>query len=277
MQGNKPSLAYLFIKVAVAEITPISLVALRVTIAAVFLCGVVFWRKEAFPKDARTWRNLLVQAFLNSIGAWTVLAWGQQFIPSSTATVLNSTSPIFAFLMTWYLARNVPVNKVKLSGALLGMLGVILLVGPTALEGLGQQVAGQLAALLGALMYAAAALNGKKFAHLSAPVTAAGAMVCAAVCLVPLAFVFERPWELHPSSKALTAAILLSVFCTGVALLIYFRLIKTLGPLGVTSQSYLRVGFGVMLGVVFLGETFTASAVLGLVLATAGVILINRR
>ena len=68
--------SYLFIKVAVAEIPPVTLIAARVSIAAVFLMAVLSWRGDRLPRDARTWRKLLVQAFLNSIAAWTILAWG---------------------------------------------------------------------------------------------------------------------------------------------------------------------------------------------------------
>ena len=90
--------SYLFLKVAVAEIPPITLIALRVTGAAGFLLLVMRLRTETLPRDGRTWRMLLLQAVFNSIGAWTVLAWGQQFVDAGLASVLNSTSPIFVFL-----------------------------------------------------------------------------------------------------------------------------------------------------------------------------------
>lgn len=108
--------SYLFIKIAIAEIPPFTLIAMRVSIAALFLIAVMFWRKERLPTDARTWRRLFVQAFLNSIAAWTVLAWGQQFIDSGLASVLNSTSPIFVFIITIAFTRHEPVGKFKLLG-----------------------------------------------------------------------------------------------------------------------------------------------------------------
>ena len=92
--------SYLFIKVAVTEIPPVTLIALRVTGAAGFLLVVMRLRGETLPQDWRTCRMLLLQAFFNSIGAWTVLAWGQQFVDAALASVLNSTSPIFVFLFT---------------------------------------------------------------------------------------------------------------------------------------------------------------------------------
>ena len=91
----------------------------------------------------------------------------------------------------------------------------------------------------------------------------------------PWALITEHPWTLEPSTKAIAAALVLSIFCTGVALLIYFRLIRTLGSLGVASQGYLRSGVGVMLGIVFLGETVSLSMFVGLAAAIAGVAMIN--
>ena len=100
-------------------------------------------------------------------------------------------------------------------------------------------------------------------------------MIWATVVLVPLAFALESPLALHPGLAALGATAALAIFCTGVALLIYFRLIHTLGSLGVASQSYLRAGVGVLLSALLLGETPTWPVLLGLVSAIAGVALIN--
>jgi drug/metabolite transporter (DMT)-like permease len=127
--------SYLFINVAVNEIPPITLIAIRVTIAAVFLFVVMKLRNEKLPRDSGMWRKLYLQAFFNSIGAWTVLAWGQQFIDSSLASVLNSTSPIFVFFFTAFATRHETLGGRKLLGALVGFFGVILIVGIDALRG----------------------------------------------------------------------------------------------------------------------------------------------
>lgn len=267
--------SYLFIKVAVAEIPPVTLIAVRVTIAAVFLFAVLAWRNDRLPRDGRTWRMLLLQSFFNSTAAWTLLAWGQQYVDSGLASVLNSTSPIFVFLFTVLVTRHEATSALKLFGACLGLLGVTMIVGVDALAGLGQQVAGQLAAIAGAILYACAAIYGKRFAHVSATATAAGTMICASAVLVPASLILEQPWSLAPSAKAIAAASMLSVLCTACALLIYFRLLRTLGSMGTASQAYLRAGFGVALGIIFLGEQITPVIGLGLVAAIIGVAAIN--
>lgn len=267
--------SYLFIKIAVSEIPPITLIAARVTIAAAFLLCVLHWIGDRLPSDTRTWRMLFVQSFLNSIGAWTLLAWGQQYIDSGLASVLNSTSPLFVFFFTLLVTRHEATTWLKLLGACLGLCGVTLIVGVDALAGLGQQVLGQLAAIAGAVLYACAAIYGKRFSHLSATATATGAMLCASGVLVPVSLIVEQPWTLAPSTNAILATTLLGLACTGIALLIYFRLIQSIGSLGVASQAYLRAGIGVMLGVVVLGEQITLVIGVGLVAAILGVAAIN--
>ena len=267
--------SYLFIKVAVAEIPPITLIAIRVTIAVVFLTIVLRWQRDSLPHDWKTWRRLLILSFFNSIGAWTILAWGQQHVDSGLASVLNSTSPIFVFFFTLLVTRHETTNGVKLFGAILGLCGVVLIVGVDALAGLGQQVLGQLAAITGAVLYACAAIYGKRFSSLSATATAAGTMLWASIFLVPISLIVEHPWSLRPSYQAVLAALVLGLFCTGIALLIYFRLLKTLGSLGVASQAYLRASVGVILGIMVLGEHITPVIALGLLAAILGVVAIN--
>lgn len=267
--------SYLFAKVALTGLPPLTLVALRVAGAALLLLVIVAVRRERLPRDGRTWRMLLVQAIFNSIAAWTILAWGQQFVDAGLASVLNSTSPIFVFLLTALVTRHEALGGGKLLGACIGLCGVALIVGLDVLRGLGEQVAGQIACLTGAVLYACAAIYGRRFGHLSAVATAAGTMLWATVVLVPVALVVDRPWVLRPSPEALAATLILAIACTGVALLIYFRLIRTIGSMGVASQAYLRAGIGVILGMVFLGETVGLSVGAGILAAIAGVALIN--
>ncbi len=267
--------SYIFINVAVAEIPPLTLIALRVAGAAGFLLVVMKLREERLPADLCTWRMLSIQAFFNGIGAWTLLAWGQQSVDAGLAGVLNSTSPIFVFLITALVTRHESLAIRKLLGAIVGITGVVLIVGVDALAGLGEQIPGQLACLTGAVLYAFAAIYGKRFKTHSAVSTATGTMICSTIVLVPLALAIDQPWTLSPSVTALSAAATLSIVCSGVALLLYFRLLKTIGSMGVASQAYLRAGVSVLLGIVLLGETLTVAITIGTVMAIVGVALIN--
>lgn len=269
--------SYLFIKVALAEIPPLTIIALRVGGAALFLAVVLRLRGRRMPREARLWAMLAVQAVFNSIGAWTLLAWGEQSVDSGLASVLNSTSPIFVLLYTALFTRHEPLGPRKLAGAVIGLAGVILIVGIGALSDPGGALKGQLACLAGAALYAGAAIHGKRFAAIGALETALGTMIWATAVLVPAALLLEHPLTLRPGMSAIAATAALSIFSTGTALLIYFRLVNTLGSLGVASQSYLRAGIGVLLGAALLGEVPSPSALLGLIAAIGGVALINAR
>ncbi|MEM6496392.1 MAG: EamA family transporter [Pseudomonadota bacterium] len=268
--------SYLWIKIALDSIPPLTLIAIRVSIAAAILVIVAYAMRLPWSIDLRTSRMLFVQAFLNSTGAWTILAWGQQYVDSGLAGVLNSTAPVFVLLFTMFWTRHEPTTFWKVLGCVFGIAGVVMIIGFDALNNIGQQVIAQLAVLTGAVMYAGAAIYGKqRFNHLHPTVTAAGTMIIATLCLVPISLVIEKPWTLTPTMEAVSAALILGVFCTGFALLLYFRLLRTLGSMGVASQAYLRAGLSVLLGVVILGEQLTMVLALGVLATILGVAMIN--
>jgi drug/metabolite transporter (DMT)-like permease len=132
-------------------------------------------------------------------------------------------------------------------------------------------LAAQLAIVAATVCYAGAALFGRTFRRLDPMLPATGSLLCGAAILIPLSLVLDRPWTLAPTGRSLLAVICLSVFSTALAFTIYFRLIRTLGSIGTTSQAYLRVPIGVAAGVVFLGERLVPTTWIGLVCVFAGV------
>jgi drug/metabolite transporter (DMT)-like permease len=178
------------------------------------------------------------------------------------------------FLVLLY-SKSEKVDGCKLFGTALGLAGVGAVIGLDAINGLGAAVGGQLAILAGAFLYACAVLYGKGFSSIPPTVTAAGTMVWATVFLVPASVLIDHPWSLSPTSSSIAAALVLGLFSTGVALLIYFRLVTTMGAMGVASQSYLRAGISVLLGIAFLGESMTLGIGIGLAAVVAGVAVIN--
>src|SRR4051812_34136952 len=132
------SVSYSLMKLAVATIPPVTLIEARTLIAAVLLLAVMRVRGAALPTDAATWGKFLIQACLNSVIPLTLIAWGQQSVDASLAVILNSTSPIFAFLMTLGLTRSQSVTGRKLFGVVAGLVGICLIMGLQALSGIGQ-------------------------------------------------------------------------------------------------------------------------------------------
>lgn len=263
--------SYTFIKIGVETIPPVTLIAARTLIAGSILLTVIRRRGLRMPRDAATWRRFLVQACLNSVIPFTLIAWAEQSIDAGLAVILNAATPIFTFLLTLLVTRHEAATARKLFGTVAGLAGICLVVGVEALGGLGHQLWAQLAIIFATICYAGAAIFGKNFKGLDPMMPAAGSLVCGAIILIPVSLVVDRPWTLTPSQGSLLALLALSVFSTALAFSIYFRLIQTLGSVGTTSQAYLRVPIGVAIGVVFLGETLNPTAWIGLVCIVAGV------
>jgi drug/metabolite transporter (DMT)-like permease len=263
--------SYSFIKVGVETIPPVTLIAARTLLAGSILLLVMRLRGVAMPKDRALWLRFLFQACLNSVIPFTLIAWAERTVDAGLATILNSTSPIFTFLLTVAVIRHEAVTARKLFGVVAGMAGICLIVGVEALGGLGTALIAQLAIVAATICYAGAAIFGRGFKGLDPSVPAAGSMLCGTAILIPASLVIDRPWLLAPSVDSLLALLGLSVFSTALAFTIYFRLIHTLGSVGTTSQAYLRVPIGVAIGVVFLGETLTSTAWIGLGCVVAGV------
>lgn len=263
--------SYTFVKVGVQTISPVTLIAGRTVIAGTILIAIIQWRGMTLPKDATTWRRFFFQACLNSVVPFTLIAWAQQTTDAALATILNSTSPIFAFLLTMFVTRHETVTGRKLFGVGAGIVGICLIVGVQAIGGLGQELWAQLAIVAATICYAGAAIFGRNFEGLNPIMPAAGSMICGAIVLVPASLITEKPWTLTPSLESILALLALSVFSTALAFAIYFRLVQTLGSVGTTAQAYLRVPIGVAIGVMFLREHLTSTALIGLVCVIAGV------
>ena len=263
--------SYSFIKIGVETIPPVTLIAARTLVAGSILLLVMRLRGVTMPRDRAAWLGFLVQACLNSVVPFTLIAWGEKAVDAGLATILNSTSPIFTFLLTVLLVRHEAMTVRKLFGVVAGMTGICLIVGLEALGGFGDALVAQLAIIAATICYAGAAIFGRRFKGLYPSVPAAGSMLCGTAILIPASLAIDRPWQLAPSTESLLALLALSVFSTALAFTIYFRLLHTLGSIGTTSQAYLRVPIGVAIGVLFLGETLASTAWLGLACVVLGV------
>jgi drug/metabolite transporter (DMT)-like permease len=263
--------SYSFIKLGVATIPPVTLIAARTSIAGLLLVGVMRWRGVAMPRDGASWRRFAFQAALNSVVPWTLIAWGERFVDAGLATILNSASPVFTFLLASSLTGGEPPGPRKLFGVTAGMAGICLIVGVEAFRDVGRGLAAEIAIVAATLCYAGAAIFSRGFKGLDPMAPAAGSLLAGAAILVPASLAIDRPWTLAPSAGSILALLALAAFSTAAAFVIYFRLIQTLGPVGTTAQAYLRVPVGVMLGVAFLGESLSQTAWAGLVCVFAGV------
>ncbi|GLH82424.1 membrane protein [Bradyrhizobium sp. SSBR45G] len=264
--------SYTFIKIGVETIPPLTLIAMRTLIAGLLLAAIIGSRGLTWPRQRAIWRRFLIQAGLNSVVPFTLIAWAERTVEAGLATILNATSPIFAFLLTALVTHHEPVTLRKLVGVAAGLAGTSLIVGTEALGGLGRELWAQLAIVAATICYAGAAIMGKSFKGIDPMLPAAGSLLSGAVILIPLALIVDHPWTLQPSRRSVLALIALATVSTAAAMVIYFRLVQTLGSIGATAQSYLRVPIGVAIAVSGLGERLPPTAWIGLACIVVGVV-----
>jgi drug/metabolite transporter (DMT)-like permease len=258
-------------KMAVETLPPLTVAAVRALLGGLLLLAALGPRARLLWVSARGGDTFLVQAIFNCIVPWSLVAWASRTIDAGLATILNSLSPIFIFLITWAITRHEPATPRKFVGVVLGLAGVLAIIGMNALAGLGGHTLAEVACVVGSLSYAIAGVIGGRYRHLPSLVPAAGAALMGAAVLVPLALALE-PWPAAPSMRSMLAVLGLAVFSTGAAFVVYFRLLSTIGSIATASQAYLRILVGVGLSVGFLGESFSAAMAVGMTLVIAGVV-----
>lgn len=276
--------SFLFIKVAVAEVTPTFLVAVRMVLAtatlmlAAALMRRVFVNTESFTWDGllRSWKPLMVLGLVNAVLPYLFIAWGEKWISSGAAAILNSTVPLFTALMVWVAHREMNSSERLGTGGVLGLLagllGVGVLVGGKG-EGVGgvMEFMGEGAVLLGAASYGVGGLYARR--HLKGVpvlVSAVGQNLAGAVWILPFAAVSGLPSR-WPSAAALVSIAALGAVGTGIAYLLYFQLIARVGATRTTMVTYLLPAMALFYGALLLGEEVTPRAVIGLALILAGI------
>ena len=266
--------SYPLLKVAVETIPPLTASAARAAFAGAILLAILGRRGPELWRMVTGHRELWVQSFFNCILPWTLVSWAATVIESGLVTILNSLSPIFVFLLTWAVTRHESAPPRKFLGVVLGMAGVLVIVGIDALRGLGVHTAAEVACVVGSMSYGIATVIGRRYDGVSPLFPAAGTVIIAAVVLAPFAWWLE--WATaappQPSARSVVALLASGFFSTALGFLVYYRLLATLGPIATSSQAFLRIGIGVAIGVVFLGETLRPEAWIGLVLVIAGVV-----
>ena len=259
------------IKIAVETLPPLTVAAIRAALGCVLLLAVLGRRFPLLLEAGSRSDAFVTQALFNVVLPWTLVAWAARHIEAGLTTILNSLSPIFIFLVTWGVTRHEPATARKFVGVALGFAGVLCVVGPGALAGLGVHLLAELACIAGSIAYAVAAIVGRRYDGFPALVPAAGSTLVGALILVPLALAVEG-WPGGASTRSMLAVLGLAVFSTGAAFVVYFHLLSTIGSIATASQAYLRIVVGVGLGVLFLDERPTASMLAGLALVVAGVV-----
>lgn len=272
--------SFLFIGIAVTGLPPVTLVAVRVTLAAAVLIAVGFLTGRRLPGGHRVWASFAVMGFLNNVLPFSLIAWAQTEIYAGTAAVLNATTPLMTVVFAHFLTSDERATRNKVVGVLVGLAGVAVLIGPDAIDGLGSDLLPELAVLLGSVFYAVSSIFGRRFSRMgvSPDRAAAGQMTAAAIMLVPLSLVIDQPWSLPPPSALVIGAVVsLAVLSTALAYTIFYRILATAGATNLMMVTLLIPVSAMIMGAVFLDEEVSPDQLVGLALIGVGLLAIDGR
>ena len=265
------SSTYPLTKIGLGTIPPITFISARSLITAAFLLFILRMRGVRMPTDAKAWKLFAQQQTINSTFPFLLITWAQQYVPASSTVVLASTTPIFAFLITWGITRHEPATLLKLVGAILGLAGTAAIVGLDALSTLDTHIFAEIVILLATISFACATIFGLRLTDYDPMVVAAGSLLFGGLILLPASLVVDHPWTLRPTTEALVATVAMGIFSSAFGLMLFYMCLSRLGTLTTNAQGYLRIPIGVGLSVLLLGESVPANLALGLVLVMAGV------
>lgn len=270
--------SFFFGKMALAELQPLTLVLLRVAIAAAALLALARATGVELPVDGRIWLAFFAMGALNNLVPFSLLFWGQTRIASGLASILNATTPIFTVLVAHVLTRDEKLTAGKAAGVVAGLAGVAAMVGPDALAGLGLDLAAQLACLGAALSYAFAGVFGRRFRGLPPLATAAGQTAATTAMMLPAVALVDRPWERPlPGLETWGAVLGLALLSTALAYVLYFRILAAAGATNLLLVTFLIPVSALLLGMGVLGERLELRHFVGMAAIGVGLAAIDGR
>ncbi|QTD57309.1 DMT family transporter [Parasphingorhabdus cellanae] len=273
--------SFFFVEVALEAIPPLTLVALLVFFAAAILWLYILISGRKIPISSSVWRAFTVMGILNNVIPFTLIVWGQTTqIASGIASILNATTPLFTVVVASMFLADERATLLKYTGVVTGLIGVIILIGPSALSGLGIAVYAQLAVLVAALSYAFAGVYGRRFNDMKIDpvVIAAGQVSASATLLMPVSMFVDDPLSLAIPSITVWASVFgLAALSTSLAYILYFRLLSSSGATNLLLVTFLIPVTAIILGTGLLGESLRATHIIGMFIIGLGLSAIDGR
>jgi drug/metabolite transporter (DMT)-like permease len=268
--------SYLFIKVAVAEVPVMTLIAGRLLLAATILWLLLWALGKSMPRSRSLWGAYAVMGILSGMLPWALISWGEQYIPSNLAALLQATMPIFTVILATLLAEDEHMTWRRVLGVVIGFIGVSILMVPDLRRGLQANLLGQLAVVLSSASYAGAAIFARKRLRGQPPLASTtGQLTMGALFTLPLSLLIDRPFDLSPSLPAAASWLGLIVLGTVLAYVIYYALLERTNATFVSTVTYVIPINGLMLGALVLGEPLTLALAGSSVLILLGVLLVR--
>jgi drug/metabolite transporter (DMT)-like permease len=268
---------FLFAKIALSEVPPLTVVFARLVIAslALYLIG----RALGLLTGPRpSWRAFVALGLLNNVVPFSLIFWGQTQISVGLASILNATTPIFSVIVAHLMTQDEKLTALRAIGVTVGIAGVVAMIGLDALSSLGSSLPHQMAVLVAALSYGLAGVYSRRFKGAQPMTIATGQLTVSSLMLAPLCMLIDQPWTLSmPSGKVLLCLIALGLFSTALAYFLYFRILTASGATNAALVTFLIPVSALSLGTVFLDERIGGAQLFGMALIALGLSLLDGR
>ena len=273
--GSIWSSSFLWIKIAVAEIGPITLVAFRVLFGLLFSITVILVQRVQVPRTLKEWTPFLILGISNVAIPFFLISWGEQAIDSGVAAILDATVPLFTIVIAHYLLHDDKMTVPKVSGLLTGFIGVVILMSKDIGSSIGP-ILGQLAVVVASMFYAGSSVYARKSTtEASGIIRGGGPLVSSTAVMWLAAITTERPITIPHLPITWIALLWLGVLGSGFAFILNYYLIHEIGPTRTTMVTYIFPLGGVILGVAFLHEQLSWQVLVGGALIVASLAVAN--
>ncbi len=269
--------AFLFAKVAIDEVPPLTIAAVRAGLALPLVWGFMKLKNLRLPPPGATWGPLILIGLLAGAIPFATIALGQRYISSGLGGILFATIPVFSVILTPLITREERFSTPRLIGAGVGLLGVIIVIGPAALAGLNQHLFGAAVTLCAALAYALGTILARRQISTPPTVIAAAQLLVATLVLLPLSLIADQPWNLTPGIAALSSLAGLALFSTAIPMVLLFWLVRNAGAINASLVTLFIPLVAVGLGALILDERLPWQGLVGLAVILASAAFIARQ
>jgi drug/metabolite transporter (DMT)-like permease len=270
--------SFFFAGIAVRHIPPITLALARFVLAAAALHIYVAGRFGIYEALLRRWRAFLLLGLLNNAIPHALIFTGQTEIGAGLASILNATTPIWTVVIAHFLTTDEKLTGQKIAGTITGLVGVVILFSPQLSISAKAPLWAMALPILAAISYGFAAIWGRRFQDIAAPVTAAGQMTASTVIMLPVALIHDQPWTLAvPPAHVMAAVLAMALLSTALAYIIYFRLIATAGATNASLVTLLVPPSAIFLSFLFLGERLGPEDWAGVAMIGLGLAILDGR
>jgi drug/metabolite transporter (DMT)-like permease len=270
------SSSFMWIKIALYEVDPVTLVAFRVLFGLLFGAGVLVIRRIKVPKEFKTWIPLIVLGITNLAIPFFLIAWGERSIDSSVAAILDSTVPLFTIFLAHFLLKDDRLTLLKILGLVIGFSGVVVLLSKN-IGAVSSTIPGQAAVILASVFYAGSGVYVRRTTQDIQPILRSiGPLLSASVIMWATVFLTNNSVPVPQLEITWIALLFLGVIGSGVAFILAFYLIHEIGPTRTSMVTYIFPLGGVILGVIFLNEQITWQLIAGGILIVSSLIIAGR-